>query len=548
MAQAAAVATATVVPVFLCGGLAVQLSRDLGFAVERIGLAPAAFFGAAALCSPLAGAVTERLGPTRTMRVAVTVVTIVLVLAATTVHSLPALLALLAVAGAGNALAQPSTNLFLAQRVDRRRQGAAFGVKQSAIPMAGLLAGLAVPLLGATAGWRWSFGAMAIAGAAVALFAPKAEPGIRIGTWRTGRRGAADMARPVLVGMAVAAGVAAASGSSLAVFLVAGSVNAGWSEAAGGYLFAAASLVGVGARLSSGFRADRRGSEHMRVVIIMLLAGTAGFALLAPGQHLLFALGAPIAFGFGWGWPGLFVLAVVQSSPSSPAAATGLTQTGTSLGAVVGPAGFGLLVEHTSFAAAWLAAGSGLLLAAAAFALLRRCVPSLGDDATTARVLPPLLDITPDIALTEREQTGTTMDARALVDSYFAACSAGDAAEVAVHFAPDAVLYDTNFPPVCGASNIGRFYSAVALRYGGARWHIDSFVDSGGEHCASEWTMTTPSVGAAIRGSEHYELSNGRITQIRQYWTYDRNSTGTGLVEFPYADHGWTNTPTQVPR
>lgn len=546
MVQAVAVATATVVPVFLCGGLAVQLSRDLHFGVERIGLAPAAFFGAAALCSPLAGGVTERLGPCRTMRVAVVVVAVVLVVAATTVHSFPALLALLALAGAGNALAQPSTNMFLAQRVARSRQGVAYGVKQSAIPMAGLLAGLVVPLLGVTVGWRWAFAAIAVAGAGVAVFTPTAGPGVR--TSRASRRDAGDMARPVLVVMAIAAGIAAASGSALGVYLVAGSVQAGWSESAGGYLFAAASLVGIGARLSSGFRADRRGRGHIGVIIAMLLAGTVGFALLAPGQHLLFALGAPVAFGFGWGWPGLFVLAVVQSSPSSPAAATGLTQTGTSLGAVVGPAGFGLLVEHASFATAWLVAGTGLMLAAGAFALLRRYAPSLGDSPAAACPLCPSDNDHPCTELPDQERTGGTLDARTLIESYFTACSAGDADKVADHFVPDAAVFDTNHPPVRGAAEIGRFYAAVARRYGGARWHVDTFVDAGGGRCASEWTMTAPSVAAVVRGSEHYEVADGRITQIRQYWTYDRETMDTELLGFPYADNGWTATNALAPR
>lgn len=546
MIQAVAVATATVVPVFLCGGLAVQLSRDLGFPVERIGLAPAAFFGAAALCSPLAGVVTERLGPGRAMRSAVIMVALVLVVAAATVHTFSALLALLAVAGAGNALAQPSTNLFLAQRVARSRQGLAYGVKQSAIPMAGLLSGLVVPLLGVTVGWRWSFVAIAVAGGVVAVVAPNAGPGAR--TSRTSRREAGDMPRQILVVMAVAAGIASASGSALAVFLVAGSVQAGWSESAGGYLFAAASLVGIMARLSVGFRADRRGHSHIGVIIAMLLAGTVGFALLAPEQHLLFALGAPIAFGFGWGWPGLFILAVVQSSPSSPAAATGLTQTGTSLGAVVGPAGFGLMVERASYVHAWLTAGAGLMLAAATFALLLRYVPSLAQAPDAPYPLPRAGDDRPDTLLPNWLRTGGAMNSRDLVDSYFAACSAGDAEQVADHFAPDAVVFDTNHAPVRGAAEIGRFYAAASVRYGGARWHVDSFVDSGGKSCASEWTMTAPSAEAVVRGSEHYEVADGRITQIRQYWTYDRENMNTELVDFTYAESGRVTHDGPAPR
>jgi len=540
MGQAVAVATATVVPVFLTGGLAVQISRDLDFAIERIGLAPAAFFGAAAICSPVAGVVTEWLGPGRSMRIAVATVATVLLVVAAVANSLPVLLGLLAVAGAGNALAQPSTNLFLAQRVPRRRQGVAYGVKQSAIPTAGLLAGLAVPVLGVTVGWRWAFVAMAIVGVIVAVASPTAGPSQR--TTRQGRREAGDIGRPTLVVMATAAGVAAASGSALGVYLVAGAVDAGWSESSGGLIFALASLVGICARLLSGFRADRRGRGHVGVIVAMLVAGTVGFALLAPGAHLLFALGAPIAFGFGWGWPGLFILAVVQANPSSPASATGLTQTGTSIGSVVGPALFGFVAAHSSFTQAWLVAGGGLLLSAGSFVLLRHYVAALRDAGDVAgndqrAVIKP--------TASTAQEGSLSMDDRTLVESYFAACSTGNADEVAGHFDDDAVVYDTNHPPVRGAAQIGRFYAAAARRWGGASWHVDTFVADGSGHCASEWTMEAPAAGALVRGSEHYRTEHGRITEIRQYWTFDPDDLATQLQDYPYTadDRWWTTVP-----
>ena len=57
-------------------------------------------------------------------------------------------------------------------------------------------------------------------------------------------------------------------------------------------------------------------------------------------------MAGPLAFATGWAWPGLFNLAVVRVNPSAPGAATGITQTGTYLGAVVGPVLFGVVAEH----------------------------------------------------------------------------------------------------------------------------------------------------------------------------------------------------------
>jgi 4-diphosphocytidyl-2-C-methyl-D-erythritol kinase len=51
----------------------------------------------------------------------------------------------------------------LARRVEVARRATAFAVKQSAIPAAMLLGGLAVPALALTVGWRWAFAGGAVA-------------------------------------------------------------------------------------------------------------------------------------------------------------------------------------------------------------------------------------------------------------------------------------------------------------------------------------------------------------------------------------------------
>ena len=37
-----------------------------------------------------------------------------------------------------------------------------------------------------------------------------------------------------------------------------------------------------------------------------------------------------------------------------------------------------------------------------------------------------------------------------------------------------------------------------------------------------------------VRGSEHYRFAEDLIEEIRQYWTYDPEQPGTGLIDFPY--------------
>jgi ketosteroid isomerase-like protein len=126
----------------------------------------------------------------------------------------------------------------------------------------------------------------------------------------------------------------------------------------------------------------------------------------------------------------------------------------------------------------------------------------------------------------------------ALIRSYFAACSTGTAAEIAAHFTPDAIVYDTNVAPMRGAEAIGAGWVRVRGKWG-ATWHVEACV-SEGDAAAIEWSMTgsDPSDGRrfVFRGSEHYRIESGLIAEIRQYWTFDRTRLDTGLVGFAYDD------------
>ena len=528
-AAAVAVSTITVLPLFLTAALAVQVGADLEFSAAALGAAPAAFFGAGAVVSPFAGAIIDRLGALKAMRIAVLLVAILLLLVSTAVYTFATLLILLTVAGAINALTQPATNLYVAQRIHADRQGAAYGAKYSAIPMASLLAGLAVPFLGLTIGWRWAFAVFAIIAAVVALAAPGSR---RAATWdRPDSRGVARLPRNSLLVLALGAGLAAGGGSSLAIFMVAGGVNSGLSEASAGLLFAAASGLGIAGRIFAGVLADRRGRFHLEVIAIMLLVGAVGVAAIATGNSVLFMIGAPLAFGAGWGWPGLFVLAVVQLNPSAPAAATGLTQTGTSVGCVLGPLLFGLLADNVSYTVAWSATGAMMVLAALVLISARRQVR-----AHEFRIRPSAkTDVSHNPSSNCSPVKVQPVSHRSLVENYFAACSRGDASAVTSHFCEDAVIYDTNHKPVRGATQIGQFYANVREQWGGAVWEVNTYVGNN-EVAAIEWSMHGHKDGRpfSVRGSEYYGFTDGLIGEIRQYWTFNRKNPNVGLRGFPY--------------
>jgi predicted MFS family arabinose efflux permease len=97
------------------------------------------------------------------------------------------------------------------------------------------------------------------------------------------------------------------------------------------------------------------------------VSGSLGFALLATGEAALFVIGVFAAFALGWGWPGLFNLAVVDLNRGAPGAATGVTQTGIYVGAAAGPAAYGLVSEEYGYSTAWAVSGALCLLGAFAF-------------------------------------------------------------------------------------------------------------------------------------------------------------------------------------
>lgn len=360
---AIAVATCGVLPVFLVGGLAVQIRNELGFGTVALGIAVSLFFTTQALSSALVGRIVERVGSRRSMQAAALGSTASLLCIALFAGSRNGLIGFLVLGGLANAASQVAANLALARGVRTGRQGLAFGMKQASIPAATLLSGLAVPLVGITIGWRWAFIGCALGALATACTMPNTSEGeVRHHANEPG----GDMRPMPLILLALGIGLGSAAAVPLGAFVVASGVDAGLRVESAGILLAAGGVVGIVVRLALGWLADRRSAGHLRIVAGMLIAGTAGFVLLATGVSWLFVLGTLLAFGAGWGWHGLFNFAVVKYNPNAPAAATGITQTGAAAGSAAGPFLFGVIAESTSYGTAWLSAGAAALVAVAA--------------------------------------------------------------------------------------------------------------------------------------------------------------------------------------
>lgn len=387
VAVAIAAASAAVFPVFLTGALTVQLRHALHLSTADIGFGVAAFFGSSALCSVSSGRAAERAGPWRVMELATMIALASMAGIGLLVHHLWNLLALLVLGGIGNGMMQPATNLLLSEVVHSGRQGLAFGIKQAGIPAATLLSGLAVPALVLTAGWQSAYlaGAAYVAGVLLVLHQQQRQDTVRnapdsasqpAGRPRRAVQTPIDV-RPLIL---LAAGMAAAVAASNAMgsFLVPSTVDHGVAPGSAGLLAALGSAVGFSVRTTAGWRADfggrvgvRAAEHHLAVVVVMVAIGAGGYLALASGRSFLLVPGAVLGFGAGWGFNGLFNLAVVRAYAHAPGRATGITQVGTYIGGMTGPLFFGLLVDHVGYQAGWLLCAALAVVAVATFAASR---------------------------------------------------------------------------------------------------------------------------------------------------------------------------------
>jgi MFS family permease len=375
--QAVAVSVLGVLPAFLTGALAVQIRADLGVGLGLFGFAAATLFGVSGLCARPGGRLVQRLGSRRGAALAAALATTSLTVIALA-GSPAALVAGLAVGGLGNAVAQPSANAVVSELVTEHRLGVAFGIKQSSIPAATLLGGLAVPGVALVFGWRWAV-AGAVGLAVVLLLASLTggrDAGRRAGSARAPAARAPDRGLPRggLVVLTLGGFLGSAAATPTGIFLVDSAVAAGMGAGAAGLLFAACSVLGLVVRIGFGWWADRHPGRSAYLFIANLLAlGTLGYALLATGSVPASVAGGVLAYGAGWAWTGLFHFTVIRDNRGAAASVTGFVQTGLSLGAATGPLLFGL-VAQASYSAAWLTTAALGLAAAVTVRVSRRMV------------------------------------------------------------------------------------------------------------------------------------------------------------------------------
>ena len=349
----AAASAATIAPAVAAPALLVRL----GVGPVALGLYIAALYIAAMLSSQLGVALVKRWGPIRTSQVA-----LVLCAAGVALLGVPHLAAALAGAlllGAGYGPVTPASSEILARTTPPERYAMVFSVKQTGVPVGGVIAGLVVPGLTEAAGPAWALLALT----ALCLVAAASGEWLRAALDR-GRDAVAPLPRlarilapvkfvaahPVLATLAACSLVFSAVQVCVTSYTVTFLTHdLRWTLVAAGSALAVAQVAGVVGRIVWGIAADRRGDARpilLALAVAMALCGV-GAAALAPTSAPAAVIVLLAVYGAtAIGWNGVFLATIARVVPIGEAAqATSGSLFFTYFGVVIGPPLFGLVAS-----------------------------------------------------------------------------------------------------------------------------------------------------------------------------------------------------------
>jgi len=358
------------------------LQSSLGLSAVGVGaIASVGYLGAMLSARP-AGRATDRLGPGVVIAVGLGLVAAGdgLALAAA---SAAVFYAGILVLGVGYGVINPPTTV-LSNPSAARRRGLVMSLKQSGVPLGGMVAGAVVPTVGLAYGWEAAFGlalalCLTVAGFVLLRGGYRPRPMVTSGPLvRGGRR--LRLPQGYLYGLLIA-GVQVSIFAFTAVYLVEAREL---SNARAGLGVSVLLVGGVIGRLGWGWLSDVHSHRRVQVLQAVAALGAASVvALLYCPEALLPVILLTVGMT-SVGWNGVYIATVAESAdPAMIGAASGMALTLINLGAIVIPLLTGVIV---SVSGGW-AAG---LIWLAALSLIAALIAMTFSSAAVVRPLTPL--------------------------------------------------------------------------------------------------------------------------------------------------------------
>lgn len=339
--------------------IAPDVASGLSVSPELVGFQVSLIYFGGAVMSTVAGFQLRRWGPVRVSQASLMFCAVGAGLAV--IPSLAAVAAGSIVIGFGYGMTNPAASELLLRIMPAGRRNLIFSIKQTGVPIGGVLAGLTAPPISQSFGWQW---APAVAAISCFMLALLIQP-LRT-AWDADRDPTARFKErpfdalsivwrsPPLRWLSVSGFFYAAVQLSLATFVVTLLVtDAGFGLIEAGAVLALVQAAGVVGRVAWGWIADRLG--HGLVVLLIIGGASVTGALLVMAVSETWSTFAILVlftlFGINaLGWTGVFQVEAARYAPQG--------KLGTVIGGVTAPTYGGVIVGPAVFSLAFVAIGS----------------------------------------------------------------------------------------------------------------------------------------------------------------------------------------------
>ena len=372
--------------ILVLAAVAPAAAKGLGVSPALIGYQVGIVFFGAMLSTSAAGGIVMRYGAVRSSQLTLWLIAVGCALSAS--GSIAAVVGGAIAMGLGYGIPNPAASQLLARVPSKRGMNLLYSIKQTGVPIGGILSGMIAPPIAVHFGWQAALGACA-----VALLALGLAIGVVRKDWDTDRQPGAPVLSSALHSFTLVwrheplrwiaftsflySAVQLSLTGFLATYLVS---DARLSLVLAGTVLSITHASGAIGRLTWGWVADRLRSGGLALIVNGSLAtlGSLLTAAIAPRWPLAAIIATTAFFGFcAVGWNGVYMAVISRLSPTgSVSFAVGGSLVWTYAGVIIMPPAFSALHDrlHWSYGRGFALLSIVTLFGVVCVALARRAV------------------------------------------------------------------------------------------------------------------------------------------------------------------------------